>query len=64
MCKNHLRGQEGEWAMETHQDFQVVLRAHFILYFLERRVNIVDTLAFSLGEVVGMEEADHSTYQD
>lgn len=63
MCKNHLREQEGEWAMETHRDSQVVLRTHFILY-LERRVNIVDTLAFSLGEVVGMEEADHATYQD
>lgn len=33
-----------------------------LVFFLERQVNIVDTLAFSLGEVVGMEEADHSTY--
>lgn len=53
---------EGEWDMEIHQDFQVALRTRFILYFFfffkERRVNIVDTLVFSLGEAVGTEEAD------
>lgn len=30
----------------------------FFFFFKERRVNIVDTLVFSLGEAVGTEEAD------